>query len=288
MSTPLVSVNMCVWRPHEVYFPQAVRSILDQTFDDFELIIVEDPSETDGRAMIADLLGDPRIRYVQNQNRTSFCRQKNLALTLSRAPLVAMMDADDVAEPERLEKQYQFLERNPSIAVLGTSLRIIDAQGNTIGFRSYPTSPVAVRKSLRRYNPIAHPSVMVRRDIIQSCGAYRDETFLAEDYDLWIRVMKSGHDLCSCPEYLLRYRVHTGAAKWAKLRQILKMTIYVKRQYFANEFDLGDRLRLASERLLLLLPSQWVYWLFCAITYRRNRTRTPKGERLVESSPDCD
>lgn len=269
MGNPLVSVNICVWRPHEVYFPLAVRSILDQTFDDFELIIVEDPSEIDGRAMIADLLGDPRIRYVQNPTRTGLVSQRNQALQLSRADLVAVLDADDIAEPDRLEEQCQFLERNPSIAVLGTSLRIINAQGNTIGFRSYPTSPVVVRRSLRRYNPIAQPSVMFRADVVQSCGAYRDETPFAQDYDLWIRVMKAGHDLCNLPCPLLRYRVHKSALKWVMLRQTLKITIQIKQEYFRNDFDFGDKLRLACERVLLHLPPKLVYWLFCVITYRR-------------------
>ncbi|MGQ9564286.1 MAG: glycosyltransferase family 2 protein [Thermogutta sp.] len=172
MPTPAVSVNMCVWRPHERYFREAVQSILDQTFPDFELIIVEDPSEHDGRAMIPDLLKDPRIRYVHNTERTGFEAQKNLGLRLSNATYVAMMDADDIAEPERLERQLQFLRANPNIQVVGSWIRIINANGEPIGIRHYPTSPQAVKRAMRRYNALAHPSVVVSREIALAVGAY--------------------------------------------------------------------------------------------------------------------
>ena len=104
---------------------------------DVQLIIVEDPSAFGGRGMIFHLPDDPRIRYVKNETRTGFVAQKNLAISLSRAPYVAMMDADDISEPARLEQRYTFSEANPDIKVFGVSLSLsmktaaLLATGNT-------------------------------------------------------------------------------------------------------------------------------------------------------------
>ncbi|MGQ9505937.1 MAG: glycosyltransferase [Thermogutta sp.] len=271
MPTPAVSVNMCVWRPHERYFREAVQSILDQTFPDFELIIVEDPSEHDGRAMIPDLLKDPRIRYVHNTERTGFEAQKNLGLRLSNATYVAMMDADDIAEPERLERQLQFLRANPNIQVVGSWIRIINANGEPIGIRHYPTSPQAVKRAMRRYNALAHPSVVVSREIALAVGAYDPQMHLAEDYDLWARVLSHGYNLANVPEPLLRYRLHPAAAKAERTTVSLRKTIEVKKRYFARNFTLADRMRYTAEHCLLMLPPRLVYWLFCILTFRSEK-----------------
>ncbi|MBC7353425.1 MAG: glycosyltransferase family 2 protein, partial [Thermogutta sp.] len=146
--SPLISVNMCVYRPHPVYFREAVQSILNQTFEDFELIIVEDPSEVDGREIISDLLSDKRIRYIHNEQRTGFCAQKNLAIQLSQGQYIAMMDADDISESNRLQLQFAHAEANPRIKVHGSALTIVDEEGRIIGFRKYPTEPEMVWKAM--------------------------------------------------------------------------------------------------------------------------------------------
>ena len=275
MSTPLVSVNMCVWRPHEVYFPQAVRSILDQTFEDFELIIVEDPSEIDGRAMIADLLGDPRIRYVQNPTRTGLVSQRNQALQLSRADLVAVLDADDVAKPHRLATQIEYCTSHPDVSVLGSWLEIINSNGHPIGLRRYPTEHKLIAKTFRRYNPIAQPAVLFRRELAQSVGAYRGEMYV-EDFDLWCRMFKAGAHFANIPEPLTSYRVHSASGtKASHIRHVLQNTIRIKREYFGQEMNLGDRLRLYGEICLTLLPPRLVLFLFQKLTFKSIPKRKP-------------
>ncbi|MEO8702118.1 MAG: glycosyltransferase, partial [Kofleriaceae bacterium] len=138
-STPLVSVVMPVLDPHPVYFREAVESVLAQTLTDLELVIVEDPSAARGTEMIAELR-DPRIRHIVNATRTSLVDQRNQGLHAARGELVALLDADDIAVPARLQKQVDYLRRHPDVDVLGSQLFIIDHEGTQVGMRSYPLS----------------------------------------------------------------------------------------------------------------------------------------------------
>lgn len=269
MSTPAVSVNICVWKPDPVYFRQAVESILAQTLQDFELVIVEDPSEKDGRAMIADLLHDPRIRYIQNRERTGLIAQRNLALELSCAPWIAILDADDVAKPQRLAKQMEYLAVHPDVSVLGSYLEVIDGQGRPVGIRRYPTDHAAIARAMRRYNPIAQPAVVFSKTQCDAVGANQGQGY-GRDYDLWCRMLISGCIFANLPDLLTQYRIHSGASKRHHLRDVLRKTVETKKRYFAHQFTAGDRLRLLAERWLLLLPPQVVYWLFCKMTYHRS------------------
>jgi glycosyltransferase involved in cell wall biosynthesis len=271
MSEPLVSVNLCVWKPDPRFFPQAVESILNQTFQDFELIIVEDPSEFDGRAMVRHLLDDPRIRYVKNETRTGFVAQKNLAIELSRSPYIAMMDADDISETTRLQEQLAFAVANPQVKVLGCQLTIIDKNNRVIGYRKYPADPEAVRTAMRRFNAIPHPAVFAQKDILTSVGGYDPAMFLAEDYDLWSRILQKGYQIANMRQALLKYRIHAGALKATKTKECLRKTLEVKRKYFFKEFNLGDWLSYGAEVTFTILPASLTYRLFTIVTYRKHR-----------------
>jgi glycosyltransferase involved in cell wall biosynthesis len=274
MSEPLVSVNLCVWKPDPRFFPQAVESILNQTFQDFELIIVEDPSEFDGRAMVRHLLDDPRIRYVKNETRTGFVAQKNLAIELSRSPYIAMMDADDISETTRLQEQLAFAVANPQVKVLGCQLTIIDKNNRVIGYRKYPADPEAVRTAMRRFNAIPHPAVFAQKDILTSVGGYDPAMFLAEDYDLWSRILQKGYQIANMRQALLKYRIHAGALKAAKTKECLRKTLEVKDKYFRHEFTFGDHIRFRLEKILSYLPAPLIYSLFLLVTYRRRSQRS--------------
>ena len=117
-SKPIVSVVMPVLNPHPVYFRQAIESVLNQTFEDWELVIVEDQSPRPAAEILKDY-PDPRIRHFVRSQRTSLGDAMNLGLHEARAELVAILHADDISEPERLEKQVKFMENHPEVAVLG-------------------------------------------------------------------------------------------------------------------------------------------------------------------------
>ncbi len=266
---PLVSVVMPTLNPHPVYFRQAVESILNQTFDDWELVIVEDPSPRSAGDILKDY-SDPRIRHFINPQRTSLVKQLNRALYEARAELIARQDADDISEPERLAKQFALMEEHKDITVLGTWLQLIDEKGQTLGYRCYPTDHNAIVASMPRFNPIGHPSVMFRKSIVLRHGGYLYDRFPAlEDYDLWCRLAKLGARFANLPEPLVRYRIHSSGMKRTKLRGILKGTAEIKRLYFGSTMDFRARVRLLAEQVLLFLPPQFVVWLFVKTQTRK-------------------
>ncbi len=267
---PVVSVVMPVLNPHPVYFRQAIESILNQTLQDWELVIVEDPSPRSAAEILKDY-PDPRIRHFVNPQRTSLVQQLNRALREARAEKVARHDHDDISEPERLEKQVKFMESHPEIAVVGTWLQLINEEGQPLGIRRYPCDHDDIVRTMPIYNPIGQPSVMFRKEVALRHGGYQYDKFPAvEDYDLWCRMAKNGVKFANLPEPLVRYRIHRSGMKSAKLKGVLRGTIDLKRIHFGAEMDLRAKVRLLGERILLLLPPKFVLWLFLKTSVKRN------------------
>jgi glycosyltransferase involved in cell wall biosynthesis len=271
MTAPLVSVVMPVYRPHPVYFPQAIESVLNQSFADFELIIVEDPSPSTGQAYLAGR-NDARIRYILNDQRTSLVRQHNRSLAEARGRLICRFDADDICEPQRVEREVAFLESHPDIDIVGSCLTVIDEHGKVIGRRDYPADHADILAAMRRFNPIANSSVMYRREVYERFGGKRDSPEPAQDYEWYSRVARGGARFANLEEPLVRYRVHSQMSR-EKLRGTLRTTLEVKNMYWRTGMDLPSRAIMVAERALLLLPAWLVRKLFMAIRYRRPARR---------------
>lgn len=202
---PLVTVLMSVYNGAR-YLPEAVASILNQTFEDFEFVIVNDGS-TDGTRFYLLSIPDPRVRIVQNPQNLGLAASLNRGLDRARGRFIARMDADDVAAPERLERQVAFLRRNPKVGVLGTGRLMIDPQGRALSLARPAVTNLAVRWKLLLGNPFAHPSVMVRRDLLDAHKLRYDETFrTAQDYELWTRLLPLTRG-ANLDEPLLYYRL---------------------------------------------------------------------------------
>ncbi len=271
---PLVSVVMAVRDPHPVFFPQAVRSALGQTLDDLELIVVERPSGRSAAALLREVR-DERVTHLVSGEPTSFVAQLNRGLHAARGRYVARLDADDAAEPRRLEKQVDYLEAHPDVDVLGSQVRVMDGEGNDVGYRSYPLDHAGIVAALRRYNPLCHPATTFAREAVLAAGGYRYARYPAEDYELWCRLARHGARFANHPEALLRYRVHGEQIKTVALRSVLRGTLEVKRLYWGGEMGWGDAARMWGERLLLLAPPPFVLALFKALYYRRRPGARP-------------
>jgi glycosyltransferase involved in cell wall biosynthesis len=259
---------MPVLNPHPVYFPAAVASVLGQSFGDFELLIVEDPAPRSAAELLAGLT-DPRVRHVRNARRTGLVDQLNQGLELARGGLIARFDADDLCHPDRLRQQVEWLDRHPEVAVLGSQLAVIDHDGRTVGYRSYPLTHEEIVAALPRYNALAHPSTLYRREVVLSAGGYQYRKYPAnEDYELWCRLASRGIRLANHPETLLRYRIHPEGMKAEKLRGIIRGTLEVKAMYWRRA-GWPAAFRRWGERALLGLPPGLVLRLFMALTYRR-------------------
>lgn len=269
MTAPLVSIVVPVYEPHPVYFRQAIESVLGQTFTDFELIIVEDPSTASGQAILAGL-DDPRVRYFVNTTRTSLVRQYNRGLSETRGRFIVRFDADDICEPQRVQRELEFLQAHPEVDVVGSCLTIIDEHSRVVGHRRYPLEHDAILSAIRRFNPIANSSVMFRREIYERFGGKRDAPLPAQDYEWYSRLAAGGVRFANLAEPLVRYRQY-GQMKPSKLRGTLLTTLEVKEMYWRAGMDLPSRAMMLVERMLLLLPAWLVYRLFRMVRYRRGQ-----------------
>jgi glycosyltransferase involved in cell wall biosynthesis len=269
MTPPLVSVVVPVFQPHATYFRQAIESVLNQSFTDFELIIVEDPSNSSGQALLAGL-SDSRLNYILNPERTSLPRQHNRGLAEARGRFICRFDADDLCEPQRIERELAFLTSHPEVDVVGSFLTVIDKQSLVVGTRRYPTSHADILSSMRRFNPIANSTVMFRREIYDRFGGWRDSALPAQDYEWYSRLGAGGARFANLAEPLVRYRLHEGSIKSRQLRGTLLTTIDVKNIYWRRDMDLGSRALMLIERTLLYLPPSLVLRLFTAMRYRRS------------------
>ena len=269
MTRPLVSIVVPVFNPHPVYFRQAIDSVLSQTFGDFELIVVEDPSPSSGQAMLAGVT-DPRLRYILNAERTSLPRQHNRGLAEARGQFICRFDADDICEPDRVERELAFLQAHPDVDVVASGLTIIDDKGAVIGTRRYPIDHAGIVRAMRRFNPIANSTVMFRREVYDKFGGWRDSVLPAQDYEWYSRLAAGGARFANLASPLVRYRLHGGSIKSSKLRGTIQTTLEVKNMYWRQHMDLTSRAVMMLERGLLHLPESLVLWLFAAIRYRRS------------------
>ncbi|QDT98568.1 glycosyltransferase [Gimesia aquarii] len=266
-TNPKVTVLLTVVNPDRHYFPAAVQSILDQSFQDFEFLIVEDPSEKDGRTFLTEEMLD-RVVYITNTERTSLVSQKNLGINRARGEYIAMIDADDIAAPDRLKSQVGFLDAHPDITVLGSQIELIDQNGQVIGQRSFPTLHGDVESALRRTVPLCQPSVMLRKSWIKKIGGYIDNGYsTCEDYELWSRLHQAGANFSNHRSKLLRYRIHGSQMKMQFIRDTLQAALYVKRKYWATQMSFLDWVYMLCERAILVLPDKLLYELAMNILY---------------------
>lgn len=205
---PRVTALMSVFNS-EVFVGQAIESILSQTFDDIEFIIIDDGS-IDGSLEIIRGYDDSRIRVVENGANIGLTRSLNLGLEMASGEYIARMDADDVSLPERLEKQVRFLDANPDVGVVGTAVQVIDENDRVLDLIRFPGKGGVMRWLLFFLNPLVHPSVMMRKDALVEVGGYNPGMICSQDYELWWRVVGSAR-LANLPEVLLQLRRHSDS-----------------------------------------------------------------------------
>jgi GT2 family glycosyltransferase len=239
------------------YLREAVESVLAQTYGDFELLVVDDASD-DGSAELAESFGDPRIRVLRNASNLGQVPSLNLGLRKARGGYVARLDADDTMLPTRLERQVAILDAEPRVALVGTWLDVVDAdgrlwsqlRGELDGFAGF------VSAVLSDSFPFGHPSLTFRRDVVLELGGYDAELAPSEDKDLYRRLALAHWEARVVPEPLVRYRRHAGQLSQRQTRRQLATDHEGQERFLA---ELSPDSPAASLRLLLAAdPDFWV------------------------------
>jgi glycosyltransferase involved in cell wall biosynthesis len=219
-SPPPISVLMPVYNA-ERYVAEAVESILAQTFADFEFIIIDDGSKDRSLAILEEYAArDSRIRLVSRPN-TGIVKALNEGLALASGELVARMDADDIALPERLARQREYLEDHPECVMVGSRVLVIDPKGRPLTIMSDALTHEQIVDGFLagRGQLVHHPAVVYRRQVVLEIGAYREIFDEAEDLDLFLRLAEVGR-IVNLEEPLLKYREHLAKASRAKVVRV--------------------------------------------------------------------
>jgi len=231
MSSPLVSVILPVFNAQR-YVGQAMESILRQTFDDFEIIAIDDGSTDHSIEMLKKYASlDKRINIISRENR-GLVASLNQGIEEAKGQWIARMDADDIALPQRFERQMRWLEHTGAdicgswVKLFGTDRRVI----------KHPQTDEAIKMKMIFCAPFTHPAVMMKTEMVRQLRYDKDwET--CEDYDLWERAARAGWRMINIPEILLLYRQHKTQISTKALSMQQKLTQKIRRRYLEHVFD---------------------------------------------------
>ena len=223
-NSPKVSVIMSVYNG-EKYLKEAIESILNQSFKDFEFIVVDDGS-TDKTPEILENYAkqDQRIKIITNSENIGLTKSLNKGIKVSKGEYIARMDDDDIAMPERIKKQIEFLEKNPNFGVVGCNVIIINETGNFVKNVVLPNNLMQV---LKKRNYLAHGSLVFQKAIIEQLGNYDEQMLYAQDYEMILRISKT-FEVGFISEFLYKLRVHKNTIFYKKFFSQMYYTALAK------------------------------------------------------------
>lgn len=228
MNTPAISIVMPVYNAAG-YLCKSIESILSQTQTDFELIIIDDGSTDNSKNIVKSYL-DNRIILIENSH--DFIRSLNTGIDASKGKYIVRMDADDLMLPYRLEVQFQYMEDNPDIDVCGSWMETFSTESRII---KTPVKHKDIVLHLIERNSLSHPTIIMRKESLQRSKSYpnlyKSKYIYAEDYKLWVDLIKDGLKFANIPEVLLQYRISQGQTSYRHSKRQINNTFLIQRQY---------------------------------------------------------
>jgi len=240
---PLVSVVIPVYKESNSYLKKSIESILNQTYRNLEIILIDDSGE---RGRVYNRLKsfskkDKRVKLIKNKVNLGITRGLNKAIGQARGEFIARMDADDISEKFRIEKLMNLMLKKKDLMLAGSEAVLIDEDGKRIGLRKRNCSHEDIRRKIFLNNQFIHPSVILRKSILKKVGNYSGDYPDAEDYELFLRIAAT--NLCeNIPEPLLRYRVHGNqitSRKWLSSRTS-SLKARAKHLFKSKKYALSD------------------------------------------------
>ncbi|RTL12959.1 MAG: glycosyltransferase [Neisseriaceae bacterium] len=282
INTPKISVVMPVYNAAP-YLKESVESILNQTFSDFEFIIIDDCSTDNSYNLLQTYAKkDLRVKLFRNEKNEGLPKTLNLGVSLSSGEYIARMDADDISLPVRLLKQLAFMEKNPTIAMCGSWYAVCDQNLNKKYFiRTLPCESEVIKIYLHLlYNPFGHNTVMIRKDVfstLQYADSMRDN---AEDYDLWLRMIDAGYELANIPEVFVRYRTSIQSSSQIFQDSIGRTIRDIHKKYLSRLFGQAFNKELLENHEELIYKSKTLYF------FLKNIGRYKKHLTLLKQAND--
>lgn len=265
MSSVQISVIMPAYNI-VLYIHEAIESILNQTFSDFEFIIIDDNSNDNTWNIIQDYaLKDFRIVALKNEENIKLSRSLNKGLKLAKGKYIARMDADDYAVPDRFQRQFDYMEKHLDVGIVGGAMELRDSNNKFIGIRRYSLTDELIRKYIYRYCPFCHPSIMLRKDVLNKVGGYDKLWNPAEDYDLYFRIGKITQ-FANLEDILIKYRVVPHSMTTGLTNDMYLKTIKIRLKYAKDKeykMSLFDRVyTMLQLAFIYILPTKTKIWLF--------------------------
>jgi glycosyltransferase involved in cell wall biosynthesis len=230
---PQISVLLPVYNAEKT-IAMAIESILNQSFKDFELILIDDGSRDQTLKVIEPYLAkDSRIVLLKNPQNMRLAKSLNRGIEIARGKYLARMDADDYSYPDRFEKQFSYMEAHPDVGISGGTMEVVDANDNLTSIRRYFLEDEIIRQNIFYFSPFCHPAIIMRKSVIDQVGGFVHEYNPAEDYELYFRIGKISK-FGNLDDVLLRYKIldssMTGKQTWA----MEKKSIQIRWKYFKS------------------------------------------------------
>lgn len=232
----MISIIMSTYKEEENLLRESIESILNQTYKDFEFIIILDHPENDLHKRIIEKYSkiDNRIRFFVNEKNIGLTGSLNRGLSLAKGEYIARMDADDISLPYRLERQLEYIKKN-QYDLIGGITQMIDEDGNSIySIQKVPTDFNKIKKALRYGQCIAHPTWLGRKEVFDYLNGYRNIPF-CEDFDFTLRVVLNGFKISNLNETVLKYRMTKNSIS---RNNLYDQYLYMK--YITNEYSNGN------------------------------------------------
>jgi glycosyltransferase involved in cell wall biosynthesis len=230
---PLISVLLCVYNDKQ-YVQKSVMSIISQTYENWELIIIDDGSQ-DGTYDLLKQIKDPRIKIYRQTNQ-GLTISLNIAARYAKGEFLARQDADDISMPNRFTRQMNLFKANPDMIVVGSDSEFIDEDGIVISDRQYARTKKQVISSLARLSaPFSHGSLMIKKTAFDQINGYDEAYPVSQDFDLILRMSQLDGEMASVPDVLYQWRIRSesiSVQKWQlQLKQTLKFRKKIKQMY---------------------------------------------------------
>lgn len=263
-NSPLVTVLLPAYNAEKFIIP-AIESILDQTYKNFEFIIIDDGSKDSTWEIIQKYAKkDRRVKAIKNEVNLKIVKSLNKGLEVSKGKYIVRMDADDWSYPNRIEKQVYFMESNPEISVSGGAALVCNEKMQPIGIRHYPINDQEMRNGILRLNPIPHPASIWRRDILFKKTNLYPNVIAAEDYALIVE-LSSFSKLGNMEDVLIKFRVHTKSASNSTMILQQKTSMFIQDMavfIYGYRPTTKDKIwRLIQKISMYTLPPKFKRWL---------------------------